>query len=340
MTGELFNPFSDLQSTRLAKLGNPLLELDSQIDWHLFRPVLGRIYHKKRRSNAGAKAKDVVMMFKGLVLQNLYGLSDDQLEYQIQDRLSFRQFMGLSPTQRVPDAKTFWAFRNQLTEHKLVDNLFEQFSEQLNKAGFIARKGQMIDASIIPAPIQRNTRDENQQIKSGEIPEDWSKNKRSQKDTDARWTKKNGKNHYGYKNHIEVDNAHKLIRKFQTTASNKHDSKVFEDLLDANNTSKDVWADSAYRSKDKEAFLDQSGYRSKIQRKGTRTKPLTNWERQGNKTRSRVRSRVEHIFGAQSQLRAKAVRCIGATRTHMEIGMMNLVYNMRRLCFLKRSIAS
>lgn len=340
MTHDIFGSLFELQDKRLKQLGNPLLELEKNVDWEAFRPLLDKIHDKKRKSQAGARPKDVVMMFKGLVVQNLYGLSDDQLEYQIEDRRSFQLFLGLGNHQRGPDAKTFWAFKNRLAELALMESLFEQFSLQLNQAGYIARKGQIVDASIIPAPVQRNKREENAQIKEGEIPEDWDDNKRRQKDTDARWTKKNGKSQFGYKNHIQIDNDNKLIRHYQVTDASVHDSQVFEELLDTSNTSKDVWADSAYRSEEKEALLKEEGYRSQIQRKGKRNKPLSKRERQGNRTRSKVRSRVEHVFGAQSNLREKAICCIGIVRTRMNIGLMNLTYNMRRLCFLERISAS
>lgn len=340
MTLDIFDPLFELQDNRLNDLGNPLVELAQTVDWEGFRTLLMRVYQKERKSTAGAKPKDVVMMFKGLVLQNLYGLSDDQLEYQIEDRRSFQRFLGLAKHQSAPDAKTFWAFRNRLTKLKLMEALFDRFSCQLSQAGFIARKGQIVDASIIPAPVQRNCREENIRIKQGDVPDDWSENKRCQKDTDARWTKKNGRSYYGYKNHIQVDNDNKLIRKYQTTDASVHDSNVFEELLDPTNTNKSVWADSAYRSEEKEANLKKKGYRSQVQRKGKQNQPLSQRERQGNRTRSKVRSRVEHVFGSQTDLRKKAIRCIGLARTHTEIGLMNLVYNMRRLCFLQRANAS
>ena len=336
MNLDIFTPLFSHQDNRLEKLGNPLSELEQVIDWERFRQILETAHHKERKSNAGAPVKDVVMMFKGLVIQNLYGLSDEQLEYQIEDRRSFQYFLGLSKHQRAPDQKTFWAFKNRLSELKLIESLFEQFSNQLNKAGYTARKGQIIDASLVPDPIQRNSRKDNEKIKVGDVPNDWSEPKLRQKDTDAKWTKKNGKSHYGYKNHIEIYNDKKLIRKYKITDASVHDSNVFEELLDSSNSSKDLWADSAYRSQEKEAFLKEEGYRSKVQRKGYKNKPLTQREQQGNRTRSKVRSRVEHIFGAQNNLRKKAIRSIGLVRANTEIGMMNLVYNMRRLCFLER----
>jgi transposase, IS5 family len=248
MTNDLFGSMFELQDNRLDKLGNPLLALDKTIDWDAFRKTLNRVNRKQTKGHAGAKPKDVMMMFKGLVIQNLYGLSDDQLEYQIEDRRSFQRFMGLNNHQRSPDAKTFWLFRNRLSELELADKLFDELSRQLNKAGYIARQGQIIDASIVPAPVQRNTREENARIKQGDIPKDWEANKRNQKDVDARWTKKHGKSHYGYKNHINVDNKNKLIRRYDVSDASVHDSTIFEALLDADNSSADVWADSAYRS--------------------------------------------------------------------------------------------
>lgn len=340
MTNDLFGSLFDLQDNRLDKLGDPLLALDETIKWDRFRKTLNRLNKKQNKGKAGAKPKDVVMMFKGLVIQNLYGLSDDQLEYQIEDRRSFQRFLGLNNHQRSPDAKTFWAFRNRLSELNLANKLFDELSKQLNKAGYVARQGQIVDASIVPAPVQRNTREENSRIKQGDVPEDWDDNKRSQKDVDARWTKKHGKSHYGYKNHINVDNKNKLIRSFDVTDASVHDSNVFEELLDADNSSADVWADSAYSSQEKEETLAELGYRSKVHRKGKRGKPLSERSKKANTKKSKVRCRVEHVFGSQSGLRKKAIRSIGIMRARTEIGMMNIVYNMRRLCFLERVSAS
>lgn len=340
MTNDLFGSMFDLQDNRIDKLGNPLLALDKTIDWEAFRKTLNRVNKKRIKGRAGAKPKEVVMMFKGLVIQSLYGLSDDQLEYQIEDRRSFQRFLGLSNHQRSPDAKTFWAFRNRLSELKLVDKLFVELSKQLNKAGYIARQGQIIDASIVPAPVQRNSREENAQLKRGDVPEDWEGNKRKQKDVDARWTKKHGKSHYGYKNHISIDNKNKLIRHYDVTDASVHDSNVFEELLDADNSSADVWADSAYSSQEKEEKLVGLGYRSKVHRKGKRGKPLNAYSKQANTKKSKVRCRVEHVFGSQNDLRRKAICAIGIVRARTEIGMMNMVYNMRRFCFLERTSAS
>ena len=231
--------------------GDPLPKIQTMVDWKLFRPLLEVVRDKERKSSAGRKPFDVVLMFKVLILQSLYNLSDEQAEFQIRDRLSFMRFLDLSLGDDVPDAKTIWLFREQLTEAGVIKKAFEQFETYLCEQGFSARKGQIVDASIVPVPKQRNSREENKRIKQGEIPEDWSEQKKRQKDTDARWMKKDGQNHYGYKNHIDVDVKHKLIRSYEVTPASVHDSQVFEDLLDEDNSSRDVWADSAYRSEEK-----------------------------------------------------------------------------------------
>lgn len=324
--------------TRFEQLdtgGDPLVKLNEVVDWELFRKDLEAVRDKDRKSNAGRKPFDVILMFKILILQSLYNLSDDQLEFQIRDRLSFMRFLGLGLGDTVPDAKTIWLFREQLTEAELIKTIFDRFDGFLRDNGFTAKKGQIVDASIVAAPRQRNSRDENKQIKEGQTPEDWTDNKKRQKDTDARWTQKNGKNHYGYKNHIEVDVEHKLIREYEVTPASTHDSQVFEELLDEANTSRDVWADSAYGGQAHRELLSERGFRGHLQRKGCRHKKLTEREKHGNYTRSKTRCRVEHIFGVQAQ-RAGCliVRTIGLLRAKVKIGLRNLAYNIDRYSLL------
>ena len=315
--------------------GDPLPKLKKLVNWERFRPELEAVRDKERKSNAGRKPFDVVLMFKVLVLQSLYNLSDEKIEFQIRDRISFMRFLDLSLGDAAPDEKTIWLFREQLAEAGLIKRLFQEFDAFLEEKGFSARKGQIIDASIVEAPRQRNRRDENRQIKAGQIPEEWSEQKKRQKDTDARWTKKNGQNYYGYKNHIDVDVKHKLIRDYEVTPASVHDSQVFEALLDENNSSRDVWADSAYRSEDKLKELKKRKYREHLQRKGCRYKKLTDREAQGNRTRSRIRSRVEHVFGVQAKRAGNLiVRAIGLIRVKAKVGLRNLAYNLDRYCAL------
>jgi IS5 family transposase len=330
--------FFDLEDryAQLEKLGDPLPTLARVVDWEWFRPTLSKVRQKERKSNAGRKPYDLVLMLKILVLQHLYNLADEQVEYQIRDRLSFCRFLGLTPEGRVPDARTVWLFREQLKELELMDELFNALQMQIEAAGYTPRQGQIVDASIVPAPRQRNSREENEAIKEGKTPEEW-KDKPAmlrQKDVDARWTKKHAKSYYGYKNHISIDRKHKLIRHFEVTDASVHDSQVFDVLLDDSNTSADVWADSAYRSEDRELSLNNRGYRSHIHTKAQAKHPLSEREEEANRKRSKVRARVEHVFGAQQAMGGKLVRTIGLARARTKIALTNIVYNMRRLVWL------
>ena len=330
----------DTRLQRIDKAGDPLCKLNTAVDWEIFRPLLEQARRKKKKSSAGAKGFDVVLLFKILILQSLYNLSDEGLEFQILDRYSFSRFLGLHAADKIPAATTIWRFREDLIKAGVVDTLFTRFDEFLHDQGYRAQKGQIIDASIVKVPIQRNSRKENEQIKKGGQPEGWNEHKKRQKDTDARWTRKNSKNFFGYKNHISVDVKHKLIRRYDVTPANVHDSNVFDQLLDPGNTSRDVWADSAYRSQETIERLKENRYREHLQRKGTRSRKLSKWEQQGNRTRSRIRSRVEHIFGVQAQRAGNMIlRGIGIVRATGKIGLRNLAYNLDRygtLCVVHR----
>jgi IS5 family transposase len=320
---------------QLDEAGDPLKKLNEVIDWEKFRPTLLKVREKERKSEAGRKPYDEVLMFKMLVIQSLYNLSDNALEFQVRDRLSFMRFLGLGLGDSVPDEKTVWLFREQLGRLGLVEKLFREFDAELDRSGFSAKKGQIIDASIISVPKQRNSRDENKKIKEGEVPENWSENKKRQKDTDARWVQKNGKNYFGYKNHIQVDVKHKFIREYSVTDASVHDSQVFGELLDESNSSRDVWADSAYRSGERLALLDERGYREHLLRKGCCNRKLTEREKRGNHTRSKTRSRVEHIFGVQAKRAGSLIlRTIGIIRARIKIGLRNLTYNLDRYALL------
>ncbi len=317
---------------------DPLVKIDAVVPWERFRARLEAAWRKPpedRKSTAGRKPWDAVVMFKAIVLCALYNLSDDQVEYQLRDRLSFMRFLGLGLEDRVPDAKTVWLYREILARGGVIDELFGEFDGHLKRQGYLAMGGQIIDASIVPVPRQRNSRDENAWIKDGGTPESWEEQpaKLSQKDTDARWTKKHGKSHYGYKNHVSIDRRHKLVRRYHVTHAAVHDSRVVGEILDPDNTASGVWADSAYRSAEIAAELQKRGLTSRIHRKGHRNRPLSEREKQGNRTRSTVRVRVEHVFGAQSNdMGGTLVRSIGLARAR--IGLKNLAYNMRRLVHL------
>jgi len=321
----------------LSHNGDPLEALAFHVPWAKFRPTLERVLRRSKRTQGGRPPFDAVLMFKILVLQALYNLSDDQTEYQIRDRLSFMRFLGLDLHQRIPDAKTIWLFRETLAQAQVVETLFAQFEAYLAAHGLHPRGGQLIDASLIPVPKQRNSRDENATIKAGECPTEWEHQpaKRRQKDTEARWTMQHGKTHYGYKNHVNVDKKHKLIRQYTVTDAAVHDSQVLAEVLLPAEAGRDVWADSAYRSEEIEGQLQDRQLRSKIHHKGYRNKPLTAQQHGHNRARSRIRARVEHVFGHQmTAMGGKLIRTIGLVRARLKIGLKNLTYNFQRFLIL------
>jgi IS5 family transposase len=322
---------------KIDKQGDPLAKIDEAVDWEIFRPTLEKARDKNRQSNVGPKGYDVILLFKTLIIQSLYNLSDDATEFQILDRHSFGRFLGLHIGSKIPDATTIWRFRQDLIAAGVIEELFNTFDTHLRDHGFMAMKGQIVDASIVSVAKQRNSREENSRIKQSEVPEDWPENKRRRKDVDARWTKKNGKTFFGYKNHVSVDVKYKLIRGYAVTDAAQHDSNVFETIL-SDNTSKDIWADSAYRSEERLERLKEDGFREHIQRKGCRHRKLTESEQCGNRTRARIRSRIEHVFGVQAQKAGNLIlRTIGIVRARAKIGLRNLAYNMDRMGMLLAS---
>ena len=178
----------------LPQMGDPLARLEAVIDWTLFAPVLERLPKVEPKGLGGGPPFAPSLMFKAMVIQNIYQLSDQQLEFQTTDRLSFKRFLGLTDADKSPDEKTFWAFRETLTKHDLFEPLFGIFHAALEAKGMFARKGQMVDATFVEVPRQRNSREDNARIKAGEVPAAWADHpaKAQQKDVDARWTKKNG----------------------------------------------------------------------------------------------------------------------------------------------------
>lgn len=324
----------------LSAAGDPLERLDAAIDWEIFRPILARIDIKERKSAAGRKPTCRVLMFKLLVLQRLHNLSDERLQYQVTDRLSFMRFLGLELSGDVPDARTVWAFRETLKEHQLVDALFARLNQALADLGVELKSGQIVDATFVPVPIQRNGREDNALIKQDAVPVEWGKTpaKLAQKDIDARWTKKGGQNHYGYKNHINIDRDTKLIAAHATTPAHIHDSQVLDAVLrPEEDGGKAVWADSAYRSDEQEHRLKTSQHESQIHERAYRNKPLTEAQERANTEKSRVRARVEHVFGYQTNsMGGLFLRSIGVARAVVGVGLMNLTYNLARIEVLIR----
>ena len=322
----------------LSRLGDPLEQLSKHIDFEIFRPILNEAFRKTdRKSPAGRKPLDVILMFKAMVIQRLFNLSDEQLEFQITDRSSFTRFLGLHTGETIPDYTSFWGFRESLMEKGLERKLFDQFSAKLEAEGIYAKSGSIIDATIVEVPKQRNSREENVKIKSGQVPVDWDENKSCHKDTDARWLKKNGVSFFGYKDHIKTDSGTSLITDYRVTSASTHDSVVLKELVNEADAGKPLHADSAYTGEEIEKILKDLNITNKTCEKGRRGAPLTEAQRHHNRQKSKIRALVEHVFGfMENSMNGIFLRCIGIKRATCQIGLANLTYNICRYAQLIR----
>ncbi|MCP5064781.1 MAG: IS5 family transposase [Ignavibacteriae bacterium] len=325
---------------RLSLLGNPLEAISKVIDFEMFRDSLeAKLLNTNKKNNAGAKPYDVVLLFKILILQRYYGLGDSQVEYQILDRTSFQSFLDLATGDKVPDEKTIWSFRERVTKTGLVEELFDQFSSFLEAQSLIFNEGRLIDASFTVAPRQRNTRDENKTIKEGKGDDLWNDkpNKKKHKDIDAHWTKKNGETFYGYKNHAKVDTKSKFINKYAVTDASVHDSQALDSLLEEKDKNQELHADSAYTGEEQDKTIAKYEMKNKVHEKGYRNKPLTQEQKANNTKKSKIRARVEHVFGFMEQsMKGLVLKSVGIIRATGIIGLINLTYNLFRYEQIKR----
>lgn len=323
----------DIRLSKLEKLGDPLQKLDKHIDFEIFRNILEDVLTRLAKGKGGRRPYDYVLLFKILILQRYYNLSDDQMEYQINDRMSFMRFLNLTIADDIPDSKTIWNFREQLIDLQIIEPLFHRFSEELARLGLLVHEGKIVDASFVEVPKQRNSKDENDQIKNGTVPESFTSNphKLAQKDTDARWTQKNGVNFYGYKNHIKADRKNKFIVTYHVTDASVHDSQALENLLDGNDSHQNLYADSAYTGQAQEETIKEMKMSGQICEKGYRNNSLTQKQKENNREKSRIRSRVEHIFGfMENTMNRMTLKVIGKKRIEGMIGLTNLTYNLFR----------
>ena len=327
---------------KLSKKQDPLEKLSSHIDFEYFRKPLEKALDKNvEKIKGGRPAYDVVLMFKILILQRYYNVSDDAMEYAILDRLSFMRFLGLGINNPVPDSKTIWLFRDTLTKLNLIEQLFTTLDKQLDKDGIIVHKGKIIDASIVEVPKQRNNREEIDQLKDETMPENWNENKIRQKDIDAQWTRKHFQNYFGYKNHIKVDSQTKLITGFRVTPANSADNHIADSLLDKKEDGgQPLYGDSAYSSKDLDQCYKRKSIINKVIKQGYRYKTLTKAEKKANRKNSRIRGRIEHVFGFMTNsMNAMFLKYRSLVRNAAGIAMMNLTYNLFRLVQLNKKLA-
>ena len=286
-------------------------KLNATVDWELFRPVLDARMNYSDQSKGGRPPFDPVFMFKVVVLQKYYGLSEEDTEFQILDRFSFQRFLGLDVSSAVPDKNTVWTFKERLGSDG-VKELFDAFETALFDLGLTASPGKIVDATIVETKrTHRKADGEKESLEPG-----------------PRWTKKCQKSYFGFKNHVKVNAASKLIETYEATPAHIHDSAKLAALADAERDGS-IHADSAYCGQEEE--LLEKKIEPRFIRRAYRNRPLTGKDKAHNRILSRIRARVEHVFGFQANsMRGGRLRTLDWERGCFQIGMGNLIYNLFR----------
>lgn len=330
--------FADQErEAKLNKLGDALQVMEQYVDFSALAAEADRAAPRPSRERGGRPPFPTEMMVRVLLIQQMHNLSDEQMEFQLLDRLSYQRFVGLRSSSQIPDRTTIWTFKERLIAAGASESIFDAVNHQLAKHGFIARGGQMIDASFVQVPKQSLNKEEKAIVAQDAMPADWKPAKRRQKDTDARWTKKHGKSYFGYKLSANADKRYKLIRKIKISTASEHDTLHFEEVLDPANTSRDVYADKGYVDGGREARLRGQGWRMHIQRKGHKGKPLSEAQERRNRRIASPRARVEHVFAGLAHMGGKVMRSIGLARATLHLNWKAAAYNLQRLSYLKEA---
>jgi len=319
---------------KLSQLGDCLEQLNAIVNWQIFVPVLDRAIPRTDNGKGGRPPFSNLLMFKILVIKRLFNLSLDQTEYQINDRISFMRFLGFGIEDRVPDAKTIWLYEDLLSKSEAGKEIFDLFFEAIAEKGYITKAGSIVDATFIEAPKRKNTKEQRETLKKGEIPEEWADpehpQKLMQRDTDATWTMKGNEAHFGYKDNVKVDLDSKIIMDFRVTTASTNDVKAAEGIF--NKDDKVAYGDAAYPS-----IELPEGVLNMISEKANRNHPMTEEQRLNNHQKAKLRCRVEHVFAGMVKMTGGTnIRCKNLSRATFSISMMNLLYNMRRVIILNR----
>ncbi len=308
--------FADLMLAGGPRSAALLERLDAATPWReLAAPILA--LPEYNHAGAGRQPWDPVVMVKCLLLAKWFNLSDPGLEEALQDRISFRRFVGLSFTDSTPDETTFVRFRQRLRDARLHDHLFDTVVAHLDAQGLLLREGTMVDATIIEASRGRKRPDGT-----------------STRDADASFTQKHGKHFHGYKAHVAVDQS-KIVTDYRFSTAKEHDSRHIDDLTI--NETKAVIADSAYSDRRRRAELRQRGVIDAIIHKRVRGQAeLTEWQQRWNELVSRVRAKVEHPLAmVKQQLGYRRVRYRGLIRNEFDCALTLAACNLKRSLHLR-----
>jgi transposase, IS5 family len=304
--------FVDALMPQGAGRNDRLERLTQLVKWYRFEKLLAGI---RDEAGPGRPGYQPLAMFKALLLQSLYGLSDAELEAALLDRLSFRRFVGLSLEDETPDHTTLCRFRNQLIEEERLEKLFAELDRQLNKAGVILKRGTMLDATLIETAAATPPTDG-----------------QASADPDARFAKRQDKGgwSFGYKAHVGVDEGSGIVRSVITTPANVNDTTPADDLIVGDE--KAVWADAAYHTHARERALKARGVKARLMRRPNKHHPkLPPRLARYNRLIARRRAAVETTFATwKRRMRFTAIRYIGLTKARAQVLLAAMAFNMRR----------
>lgn len=323
---------------KLAEHMRQLDELRDLVDFSAIADYIDETCPRPDRSRGGRPPYPTEWMVKILFLQVLYGnVSDESMECLLLDRRSFQRFLGAEDARDLPDARTIWHFKQRLAQSgEGAQAIFEAVQREIRKAGYTARGGQIVDATIVRAPKQQLSSEQKERARDGEMDPEWNESQRRQRDIEARWTKKHGHSFFGYKGHINVDRRYGFIRKLKTTPANADDGQQLQELIDRGNTADVLAADRGYDSAANRKLLRSQGLRDEIARRSAPNKPMSRRGEKRNKRINKVRAPVEHPFAWLEKMGAKTVRTIGLARAELGIAMQVSAYNLKRLVSLQR----
>lgn len=307
--------------------------LEQYINFEEFRPYLARLCKYKEN---GRPHYDEVKMFKILLMQQQNNLSDEAMEDMLYDSMSYQRFAGIGVADDIPDARTIWLFRKRLGERG-VKLLFAKFNRMMKEAGLEYSRSTLIDATYFETPRQHYTSNEKEVIaKTKEAPQEWSEKKKAHKDLEAQYARKRRTSYHGYKGNVAVNARNKMVTAYIITKARRHDSKTCAQLVGAG--CEYVYADSGYMGKPVENKLKKKGVKARIMRHRVKNQAeLSEQDKRRNKRISRIRRRVEHIFGAVEKMGGKLVRYIGKARCSAKVGLQMLYYNMKRFAYLVKA---
>jgi IS5 family transposase len=304
--------FGDMEATGRVPEGHFLKKIDGQINWRPFQKLMEPLYHPTQ----GRPSHPPLVMFKALLLQQWYRLSDPGLEEAICDRLSFQRFLGLSLQDPVPDETRICRFRNMLAQADLGERLFSLLAEQLEAQGLIVRRGSLIDATLVKSQAHPP--------RKGEV----------SPDPEADWTRKGKDGHFGYKVHLTVDQGSGLLRRLALTKASFSETRLLEEMLLGDEAA--VFADGAYAKDARKSALRQRGVFCGIINRAWRYRAVTSRQKRRNRFFSRVRGAVERVIGTlKRHYGIGRCRYLGQVRNRGHFWLVGICYNLKKMLVLQ-----